>query len=237
MTTYANAINAGNLHRQRGGTIVGIIIGLMIGLAIALVVAVAISKTSLPFMNKVAKADKPELTAGQTADPNKPLYGNNGAAKEASKDFAPNEGAQQAQTPARPAAPEPVTPAPAATPAAPAAPAPAANANAPKIVEKSTDAAKPADKVVADAGKPDNADDKWIYFLQAGAFRDQADAENSKAKLALAGFEASISDRPGDTGTLFRVRIGPFNQIEAMNKVRGKLSDNGIDVAVVRIAK
>ena len=57
------------------------------------------------------------------------------------------------------------------------------------------------------------------------------------AKLALAGFEASISDRPGDTGTLFRVRIGPFNQIEAMNKVRGKLSDNGIDVAVVRIAK
>lgn len=236
MTKYAYAINAGNLRRQHGGTIVGIIIGLMIGLAIALVVAVAISKTSLPFMNKVAKADKPELTAGQTADPNKPLYGNNGAAKEAAKDFSQNEGAQ-AQAPAAPAPTTAPTPpaAPAAAPAAPAAPAP--TANAPKIVEKSTDAAKPADKVVADAGKPDNADDKWVYFLQAGAFRDQADAENSKAKLALAGFEASISDRPGDTGTLFRVRIGPFNQIEAMNKVRVKLSDNGIDVAVVRIAK
>jgi cell division protein FtsN len=230
MTKYAQAAN---LRRQHGGTVIGIIIGLIIGLAIALVVAVAISKSTLPFMNKVAKADKPELTAGQTADPNKPLYGNNGAAKEASKDFTPNgDGNQQAQAPVQP------VPTPAAPPA-PATPAPAAPvaANAPKIVDKSTDAAKPADKVVADAAKPDNADDKWVYFLQAGAFRDQADAETSKAKLALAGFEASISDRPGDTGTLFRVRIGPFNQIEAMNKVRGKLSDNGIDVAVVRIAK
>ena len=96
----------------------------------------------------------------------------------------------------------------------------------------------PAAAVAATAAaKPDNADDKWTYFLQAGAFRDQADAENSKAKLALAGFEASISDKGSDANGLYRVRIGPFNQLEAMNRVRGKLSDNGIDVAVVRVAK
>jgi cell division protein FtsN len=212
--------------------VVGIIIGLIIGLAIAVVVAVAISKTSLPFLNKVGKPDKsPELTAGQSADPNKPLYGNNGAAKEAAKDFAPDAtGATPPAADGKPATPG-VAAVPANPPANPAAtPAPAANAKAeaPKTAEPSATNA---------AAKPDSADDKWTYFLQAGAFRDQADAENSKAKLALAGFESSISNLAGDSGVLYRVRIGPFNQLEAMNKVRGKLSDNGIDVAVVRIAK
>jgi len=36
---------------------------------------------------------------------------------------------------------------------------------------------------------------------------------------------------------LHRVRMGPFNQVEAMNRVRSKLSENGIDVAVVRNQK
>jgi cell division protein FtsN len=224
-------------RRQRGGTVVGIIIGLVIGLAIALVVAVAITKSSLPFLNKVGKADKaPELTAGQTSDPNKPLYGNNGAAKDAAKDFATNpDGTPVATVDGKPVASGAVV-TPPATAAVPATPAPS-----PKPVDvKTAEAPKTAElaaAATAAAAKPDNPDDKWMYFLQAGAFREQADAENSKAKLALAGFEASISDRPGDTGPLFRVRIGPFNQLEAMNKVRGKLSDNGIDVAVVRIAK
>ena len=226
MTNYAQQ----SYRQQRGGTVVGIIIGLIIGLAIALVVAVAITKTSLPFLNKVGKADKaPELTAGQTSDPNKPLYGSNGAAKDAAKDFAPNaSGTPPATVDGKPA------PGVAATPANPAAPV----ANPKPAEVKTAEAPKTAEAAPANAAvKPDNADDKWTYYLQAGAFRDQADAENSKAKLALAGFEASISDRPGDTGSLYRVRIGPFNQLEAMNKVRGKLSDSGIDVAVVRIAK
>jgi cell division protein FtsN len=64
-----------------------------------------------------------------------------------------------------------------------------------------------------------------------------ADAESARAKLALLGFEANLSDRATDTGVLHRVRIGPFNQVEAMNKVRSKLSENGIDVAVVRNQK
>jgi cell division protein FtsN len=81
------------------------------------------------------------------------------------------------------------------------------------------------------------ADDKVIYFLQAGAFRDVADAENTRAKLALLGFEASISDRASDAGVLHRVRIGPFSQVEAMNKARAKLVDSGIDVAIVRNQK
>ena len=64
-----------------------------------------------------------------------------------------------------------------------------------------------------------------------------ADAESARAKLALLGFEANISDRSTDAGVLHRVRTGPYNSVEAMNKVRAKLSENGIDVAVIRNQK
>jgi len=121
--------------------------------------------------------------------------------------------------------------APAKPAAAPApAPAPAAVPNAANVTPQPV--AKGAAPAAADAG-----DDKFIYYLQAGAFRELADAESARAKLALLGFEANISDRATDTGVLHRVRLGPYNQVETMNKVRGKLSENGVDVAVVRNQK
>ncbi|MFS2113853.1 SPOR domain-containing protein, partial [Herbaspirillum frisingense] len=87
------------------------------------------------------------------------------------------------------------------------------------------------------ASKNDSNDDKWTYFLQTGAFRDQADAESARAKLALLGFEARVTERTADSGVLYRVRIGPFDHAEAMNRTRSKLSDNGVDAAIVRIPK
>ena len=74
----------------------------------------------------------------------------------------------------------------------------------------------------------------YIYYLQAGAFREMSDAENTRAKLALLGFEAAITDRTTDGGVLHRVRVGPYTGPEAMNKARAKLLDSGIDVAIVR---
>src|SRR5476649_2610473 len=87
--------------RQQGNTLIGIVIGLVIGLGIAVVVALAITKGATPFTDK-GKAGKPaDPTPGQVADPNKPMYGNKDAAREAAKDFA-------AKTPAAaPAAPAP----------------------------------------------------------------------------------------------------------------------------------
>jgi cell division protein FtsN len=61
-----------------------------------------------------------------------------------------------------------------------------------------------------------------------------ADAEATRAKLALLGFEATISDRTTDSGVLHRVRLGPYNQVESMNKARAKLLDNGVVVDIVR---
>lgn len=224
---------------QQGNTFVGIVIGLVIGLSIAVVVALMITKGSTPFTDKGHPSKAAEPTAGQIADPNKPMYGNKDAAREAAKDFAKDQQPAPAAAPATPAAPSkpaadqlqamvdkiqgtPAAPAAGAKPAAPAATPNAANV-APQPAAKAADAA---------AG-----DDKFIYYLQAGAFREVADAESARAKLALLGFEANISDRSTDTGVLHRVRLGPYNQVEAMNKVRSKLSENGIDVAVVRNQK
>lgn len=211
--------------RQQGGTLLGIIIGLIVGLAIAVIVALAITRTSLPFTNKNGAQPAAEPAGGQISDPNKPLYGNKAAAKEAAKDFV-REPEAAAAVQIQPEAKAPV-------PKSEVKPDVKAENKAP-VVDKST-AEKP--KAADAAPKTDAADDKFTYFLQAGAFRDQADAESAKAKLALLGVEARISERASDNGTLYRVRVGPFGQLETMNRMRSKLSENGVDVAVVRSPK
>ena len=228
-------------RRQQGNTLVGIIIGLVVGLGIAVVVALVISKGNSPFTDKSGKVGKStEPTAGQIADPNKPMYGNKEAAREAARDFS--------KEPRELALPGQIT-APAAPATTPRPPPPDAlqeligtlkDKPAPKAATATAPAAAPAAAAPAAPpaqAKADAAGDKWIYYLQAGAFHEMADAESTRGKLALLGFEAAISDRSTDAGVLHRVRIGPFNQVDAMNRARTKLSDNGIDVAVVRNSK
>jgi cell division protein FtsN len=217
------------MHKyQRGGTLLGIIIGLVIGLGIALGVAVTINKTPLPFMDKSGRQAKPEAP-GQITDPNKPLYGNKSAAKEAAKDFIKD--------------PEPPGNTAAQPPQQPAGKAPAVDEIGDKIAEKLKKPEKPEPKAAevkigeAKDAAPKADDDKFNYYLQAGAFREQADAEALRGKLALIGVEAKISERQSENGMLYRVRVGPFSQLDAMNKVRSKLSDNSVDAAVLRVAK
>src|SRR4051812_6453774 len=107
-------------NKQAGGTLMGVIIGLIVGLGIAVAVAVVITKTPVPFLNKSGKTEKtPELTPGQVADPNKPMYGKQDAIKEAAKEFVKEDGVatQVALTVTKPVAAMPGV----ATPGAPAA--------------------------------------------------------------------------------------------------------------------
>ncbi|CAN5184646.1 SPOR domain-containing protein [soil metagenome] len=224
-------------QHQSGGTILGLIIGMVIGLSIALGVALVITKSPVPFLSKLNRQEKPPaLTPSQAADPNKPMYGNKEPAKEAAKEFAKAE--------------EPVK----IDPAVESVKLPGIPATTPATIPPAVDKTKPADKTAsanaANAAavntgrdpmsvppKMDAPEEKWVYYLQAGAFREQVDADSAKAKLALAGFDAGISERNAESGSLYRVRIGPFTNPEAMNRARVKLSDNGVDVAVVKIAK
>ncbi len=77
---------------------------------------------------------------------------------------------------------------------------------------------------------------KDVYFIQAGAFQNPADADNQKARLAILGFESSVEPTTlPDKGTFYRVRLGPYSKIDELNKVRQALAQNGIDANLVKL--
>ncbi len=226
--------------RQQGGTLAGLIVGLIIGLLVAVGVAMTIMKSPLPFVDKLGKQTQP---AGELGDPNKTLPGGARERRERMDDEAP---------PVTPA-PAPVTGKKAVEPAAPSAAAPtaatpgkssaatagaarndkaaAATPSAPAASASANPAASAASSSTSAGG------DAFTYYLQAGAFRELPDAEATKARLAMMGVAATIAERKSEIGTLYRVRVGPFADVDAMNRARVRLSDNGVDAAVVRVPR
>jgi cell division protein FtsN len=74
------------------------------------------------------------------------------------------------------------------------------------------------------------------YYLQAGAFRNAADADNLKAQLAMLGIEAVIQTAPvADRGVFHRVRVGPFSAMDEINRTRTLLTQNDIPATLVKI--
>jgi cell division protein FtsN len=88
----------------------------------------------------------------------------------------------------------------------------------------------------AAAKSPDKSGARDVYFVQAGSSQNPADADNLKARLALAGLVASVepANLP-DKGIWYRVRLGPFTQLDEINRVRATLAQNGVDASLVRI--
>lgn len=82
-----------------------------------------------------------------------------------------------------------------------------------------------------EGGKPAGA-----YFLQVGAFQNAADADNLKAKLALAGFEAQIQTAVlADDKTWHRVRLGPYQSVESMEPVKARLKENHMEASLIKV--
>lgn len=79
------------------------------------------------------------------------------------------------------------------------------------------------------------ADDGARYLLQAGAFKTPDDADAMRARLALLGYDAKIFPREQDGLTLYRVRLGPYGNIEDVNRMRKTMADNGIDVQLIKV--
>ena len=193
---------------QRGGFAVGLIIGLLIGLALALGVALYVTKVPVPFVNKV-----PQRTPSQDA-----------AEAEKNKNWDPNS-PLYGKNPAKPAASASGVVAPA--PAVVAAPAPAAatRASAAPAVKGTTTAAAAA------------AADPFIYFVQAGAYGRTEDAEQQRAKLAMMGVEAKLSEREQSGRTVYRVRLGPFDKKTDAEGAKEKLDAAGVESALVRVQR
>ena len=215
--------------QQTGGTIIGFIVGIIVGLGAALAVAVYVTKVPVPFLNKGngrgADMDAAESQKNKNWDPNSPLYGKN---------------------PARPpVAAAPVASAPASAPAAAAAPDVRAAASTPKPAASKPEAAKAESKpgadplgdlAVAKAAAKGNVD-PFDYFVQAGAFRTQADADAQRAKLAMLGWEARVSEREQNGRPVFRVRVGPFTKRDDAEQLKEKLDGTGVESALVRVQR
>lgn len=77
---------------------------------------------------------------------------------------------------------------------------------------------------------------KDSYFLQTGAFQNESDADNMKAKLALQGFEAVVQTASiPEKGVWHRVRVGPFSDIDQINKIRGELTTSGFNTDLIKL--
>ena len=224
-------------NQQRGGTIIGFIIGAMVGLGAALAVALYVTKVPVPFMNKDAtrgaSQDAVESDKNKDWDPNSPLYGKNPARPPA----ATASGAVQGVTPPVPAAVAAKPGAPVAAASAPGRAASAAVAAKTERVEtKPTASADPLGDL-ARAKSANATVDPFDYFVQAGAFRSTEEAEAQRAKLAMMGWQAKVTEREQSGRTVYRVRVGPFGKKDDAEGIKEKLESSGVESALVRVQR
>ena len=71
-------------------------------------------------------------------------------------------------------------------------------------------------------------------MLQAGSFRNRADADALKAKLALSGLRAQITPVSVNGADWFRVRVGPFADLRTLDSTRQTLQADGISAIALR---
>jgi cell division protein FtsN len=69
--------------------------------------------------------------------------------------------------------------------------------------------------------------------LQAGSFKQPAEAEKLQARLAQYGVDAKIQRFSLEDETWYRVRIGPIATVEELDAVRAKLAEAEIEATPV----
>ncbi|MDP9066030.1 MAG: SPOR domain-containing protein [Pseudomonadota bacterium] len=76
---------------------------------------------------------------------------------------------------------------------------------------------------------------RGTYVLQAGSYKNFADADRIRAQLALQGVESKIQKVSVDQDTWHRIRIGPISQLNELNRLRNILRKTDVDVLVIRV--
>jgi cell division protein FtsN len=210
------------MNKQGGGFLMGMIVGLLIGLSLALGVALYVTKVPVPFVNKVpqrtADQDALETERNKNWDPNAPLAGKSPGATTAASGSVGKE-ADTAASSAGPAKSK-------------------AAASAPTSTEAVTDAASsPTPKAPIETAAAKTTGDGMAYFVQAGAYARTEDAEQQRARLAMLGFDAKITEREQAGRTVYRVRVGPYNSKEQADASKTSLEGAGVEAALVRVQK
>ena len=198
-----------------GGALRGIFYGLVLGLVIAAAVAWWFNRMPSPFIDKtatpVAKGDA--KTAADAGTPVPPP-----AVNVQSEDGKPIP-----------------------LPGKPGDPSPEKRFQFPDILSGKTDGTTPPAKTTDDASAkpainaPAAAPEAPAgFYLMAGSFQKQSDAEAQKANLALQGFDASIQKGVVGEKVWFREKIGPFKRQDDANRARNELKEAGIDSVPAR---
>lgn len=200
---------------QQGGTLLGFVFGLLVGLGVALAVAVYVTKVPVPLLDRgVQRPLTPEAVEAERL-----------------RNWNPN--ANLSTRPAAPpgsAEPAPLPPTGAATP--PTAPPAAADPIGQLIEQRTTTPTTQAATVEAPP-----LVDPFIYFVQVGAFRSAEEAETQRARLAMLGFEANVTEREQAGRPIFRVRMGPFDRRLDAELMEQRVLGHGIETALVRVQR
>ena len=91
------------------------------------------------------------------------------------------------------------------------------------------------DKDVRPDIKPVPETRSGTYVLQVGSYKNSADAERVRAKLALQGIESHAQKVTIENDTWYRIRIGPTSKLDELNRTRGILHKADVDALVIRV--
>jgi cell division protein FtsN len=80
-------------------------------------------------------------------------------------------------------------------------------------------------------------DKPGAYILQAGSFRNHADADRVRALIAMQGVESKIQKVTIDRDTWHRVRVGPITNPKQLEETRSKLRNARIDALVIKVGE
>ena len=201
-----------------GSTLVGVFIGMVVGIGLAAGVAFYLMKSNNPYQPSVA------ANARDAKDPARTAKGEPGGADKPRFDFYKIlPGVEEPKLPSKVAErppPDKATVERAATPE--------------KAVAKTGEGSVPVAEKAGDASSR-TAKPGERFWLQAGSFTNEREAENLKAQLALSGWEAAIQPATlPDKSVRYRVRLGPYANPDELNRAKGDLTKRGVEVAVIK---
>lgn len=234
-----NARKSSN-SRSGGSTLFGVLAGLIFGLAAAAGVAYFVTQVPMPFVDKASRDPAQTLLPDvrDAPDPNLGLYGRDGAAGVAptgpsDMTLVPLPGTASTAAGKAPAGSDNIGDLIASLAKGNQAGAPQPSSSTVKSGQAANKAGTPASSESKPA-KPAAGEVKTTYYLQAGAFRSESDAEAVKARILLMGLPAQVQKAQVNGSTINRVRVGPFKGIDEMNRSRARLGEEKITSTVVR---
>ena len=73
------------------------------------------------------------------------------------------------------------------------------------------------------------------YLLQAGAFRNSAQADDLKARIAMLGLVGRVEVVQTPAGEMHRVRLGPYATASELEAAKQKLGSGGLPAVAIRV--